>query len=286
MRRLTALLLLSGVLAACNRPAEAPQVDLLATSVAATLTAQPLNLPPTFTPSVTSVATTTPLPSQTPEASETPSATITPSATVPAVPTEDPRFGLNLAEPNAEDDFSQRFTWFEFDDPETATIVSEGGRLRATDNLADAFLWWSTTALQAFDSYAQITAEVGDCGGKDAYGLAIRVGGDNFDQGYTLEVACDGTYRIRKFISQQAPEVLLDWTASELLNSGPNATNVIGLVADGGDLSPVFNGEAARTTPVHDSAYDWGYFSLFPSASQTDGLTVYFDDFKLWIISP
>lgn len=274
------------MLSACNRPAEAPQVDVLATRVAATLTAQPLGVRPTFTPSVTALPTTTLLPSETPEATDAATATGTLAATAPPLATSDPRYGINLSLPDDQDDFSQRFTWFEFDDPESATIISEDGRLRATDNLTDGYLWWSTTARQAADSYAEVVAQVGSCGGKDAYGLAVRVGGDNYDQGYTLEVACDGTYRVRRFISEQTPAILLDWTGSELLHSGSNATNLIGLVADGADLYPVFNGELAAAGPIHDTAYDSGFFSLFPSASQTDGLTVFFDDFKLWILPP
>lgn len=286
MRRALALFLFTTTLAACNRPAQAPDVDVLATSVAATLTAEPLPLQPTTTPSVTGLPTTTLIPSGTPEATEVPTATGTAAATVPPLDAADPRFGLDLANPDIQDDFSQRFTWFEFDDPETATIVWEDDRLRATDNLTDAFLWWSTTALFAGDSYVQVTAEIGECSGNDAYGLAARVGGANYDQGYTLEVACDGTYRMRRFISEQAPALLVNWTASELINSGSNATNVIGLVASGSELYPVFNGEPAVSTPIQDSAYDSGFFSLFPSAGQTDGLTVYFDDFQLWNLPP
>ncbi len=295
MRKVLVIALSLGWLVACNRPAEAPETDVLATSVAATLTAQPSGDPtftqpaparPTLTPSVTAVPTTTLIPSETAESTEPPEPTSTLTATAPAIPADDPRFGLDLSNPEIHDDFSQRFIWFEFDEEDSATIVWEDGRLRATDNLADGFLWWSTAGIERSNSYVEVTAEVGSCAGKDAYGMAVRVGGANFDQGYSLEVACDGTFRMRKFISESAPAILLNWTTSEHLLSGPDVTNVIGLAADGGDLYPVANGEPLLETPIQDSAYDSGLFSLFPSAGQTDGLTVYFDDFKVWTLSP
>lgn len=274
------------LLAACNRPVQAPEVDVLATRVAATLTAQPPAADPTVTPSVTALPTTTLIPSETPDPSEPTETATVPTPTLSPLDPDDPRFGLDMSDPQVLDDFSQRFTWFEFDDPETATIVWQEGRLRATDNLADAFLWWSTTARQASDLYVEVTAAVGQCAGKDAYGVAVRVGGVNYDQGYTLEVACDGTYRVRKFISEEAPAILLDWTPSELIVGGSEVVNRIGLVAEGAQLHPVINGELVAAAPIRDSAYQDGFFSLFSSAAQTDGLTVFFDDFKVWTLSP
>jgi hypothetical protein len=243
-------------------------------------------VPPTFTPSPIIVSSEAPLPSSTAEPTEELTPTSAVAKTPISLPSDDPRAELNLSVPDFEDSFSQQFTWFEFSDEETATIVWEDGRLRATDNAADAFLWWSTTGTQAADLHVEVSAEVGACSGKDAYGVAIRVGGANFDQGYTLEIACDGSFRIRKFVSEQAPHMLLNWTASALIHPGPDVTNLIGFLADGSMLYPMVNGELLLASPIEDLDYDSGYFSLFPSAAETDGLTIFFDDFKLWFLPP
>lgn len=278
-----AFVVIGVTLVGCNRPAEAPPSETLATSVAATLTAQPLIVPPTFTPSPTVSPSQTPSPSATAEPTQEPSSTATSATTLP--PT-DLRNQLDLSSPDYVDSFSERFTFFEFSDEESATILWEDGRLRATDNAADGFLWWSTTGRLADDFYAEVSANVGACSGKDAYGVAIRVGGANFDQGYTLEIACDGSFRIRKFVSLQAPSELLTWTDSNAIRPGPDASNTVGFLADGSELYPIVNGEQLLDSPINDPDYQAGYFSLFPSASVTDGLTIYFDDFKLWFLSP
>ena len=117
--------------------------------------------------------------------------------------------------------------------------------------------------------------------------MGIRVGGDRFDRGYTLEISCDGAWRVRKFIAfDEIPAVLRNWTESDLINAGPDATNQIGFMADGDQLFAFINGVLLDPIAIEDSDYSSGVPSLFTNASQTTDLTVYFDDFRLWFLTP
>ena len=292
------------LVAACNRPAEEPPANVLATSVSSTLTAQPTE---EATAAATAMATAideidenTPEPSPTPddksievtptptvELTEEPEVSPTPSNTPIPLEPGDPRLGLNLSDPDYIDDFSKRFTWFEFSDPESATVVLDDGRLGVTDHVTDGILWWTTTAVVGEDTYAEIIAQTSSCSGEDAYGMGIRVGGDNIDRGYTLEISCDGAWRVRKFIAfDEIPAVLRNWTESELINTGPDATNQIGFLADGDQLFVFINGVLLDPIAIEDSDYSSGVPSLFTNASQTTDLTVHFDDFRLWFVTP
>ena len=274
---------LVALLVGCNRPAAEPPPNLLATSVAATLTAQPVSIatstlnPPTPLPTETASATAIG------SATETAAAPPTPSP-IPLSP-DDPRAGLNLSAPDVRDDFNQAL-WYVGSDEATASFAYADGRFQVTDNLADGFLWWSTTAREAADLYLEVTAAVGACSGKDAYGFGIRVGGQNFDQGYTLEISCDGAYRVRRFVSEQPPVILLNWTAAAPLVTGSEATNRIGLLAQGYQLHVFANGELLSAQAIEDDSYSSGTLSLFASAAQTPGLTVYYDDLALWFLAP
>lgn len=300
--RLGALFLGAGLLAAgCNRPADEPPANLLATSVSSTLTAQPV-VQPTFTqsidtpvgggeidPSPVEPTPTLVVTESTPTGEVTEEAEVSPTPSNTPLPLEpgDPRSGLNLSDPDYADDFSQRFTWFEFSDAEAATFTAEDGRLKITDHVTDGILWWTTTALEAENSYTEIMALTTSCSGKDAYGIGIRVGGDNVDRGYTLEISCDGAYRVRKFIAfDEIPAVLRDWTESELIQAGPDSSNSIGFLANGEQLFAFVNGQLLDTVAIEDADYSSGVPSLFANASQTSNLTVYFDDFRLWTLSP
>jgi hypothetical protein len=271
--------LLGITVAACTRPAEELPPDKLSTMVASTLTAAP-TLPPSATPPPS--ATAIPIPSSTPTETATQGPTATPPP--PELPLDDPRYGLNIAAPQYFDDFSSHLTWFgpNFDG---AVNVWDEDRMRATDNLADLNIWWSTTIrdVDAGNLYAEVAAEIGDCAGKDGYGFSVRVSGELRNSGYTLEFSCDGNYRIRKF-SAGSVQTLVGWTASEAILVAPNSINRMAILADGNTLHAFANGELL--TQTEDSDFTFGTFGLFASAVDTPGLTVYFDNFSLWYLTP
>ena len=272
-------LLCSVQLVACTRIAQEPSRDSISTYVSLTLTAAP-SQPPTSTPPPT--GTPIPTPSVTPTASPTegPSPTNTP----PSFPQDDPRYGINPAEPHYWDNFSSNLTWVG-PNFEGAINVWEDGRIRATDLLVDANIWWSTTRreIDALNVYTEISAEIGECQGKDSYGFAVRVSGELRNSGTSLEFSCDGYYRVRKFDSGKV-STLIEWTPSELIQSGPEAENQMGILAQNETLHFVANGEILGS--IQEEYYQVGTYGIFASAIETPGVTVYFDDFELWFVNP
>ena len=275
------LLLASVLLAACNRAAQEPPPNVLATQVASTLTAAPAlpaSVTPPPSPTLLPSATQAIPPTETP--TETPTPGGSPSPTPPPLEPDDPRLGLNLAAPDYTDDFSTAYKWVGPDDPGSATNQVESERLTATDHKADGYIWWSTTDQQAGDSYAEVNAAVGTCSGKDAAGFSVRVNGDGFDQAYALEFSCEGSFRLRRFVSDTAPEALIEWTASAEITKGPNVTNRMGLLARGSKLYIFANGKLVGQ--AEDASYASGTFGVYASAVDSATLTVTFDDFAAW----
>ncbi len=88
---------------------------------------------------------------------------------------------------------------------------------------------------------------------------------------------------MRKFVSGSV-KILIEWTPSEAIQKGPNSTNRMGILAKGSILHGIVNGEVF--TPVQDNEFTQGTYGLFASAIETTGVTVYFDDFTLWFLSP
>ncbi len=256
---------------------------LLPDQVAQTLTAAP-TLPPTRTPpaSATPFASATPAPTSTGLPTATATQGPTPTPTAPPLPPDDPRQGINLAAPDERDDFSTRYGWFEYDDSRAASITWQPGQLKATDHRDDGFLWWSTSGHTAWNLYAEVRATAGECEGKDSYGMAIRIGGSGYDRGYTLEFSCDGHYRMRRFDSGSLPEVLQEWTPSEMIHTGSGAENQIGFLAEGPSLTGFANGQTLAT--VEDAFYVFGNLGLFAEANESEGATAVFRDFALWYL--
>src|SRR3990172_7487331 len=267
-RRIPAMILLAIGAAACNRQAAAPPLPATRTS------------PPTATPSLTA----SPVP---PSAAPTGTPGATATVTVPPLATDDPRngLGLDLAVPDYGDGFAQRFTWGEIADA-GAVNTWEDGRLKTSYLLSDGYilLIGSTPDAGAGDFFAEITAQMQACAGKDSAGFAGRISGAGLDSGYTLEMACDGTYRVRKF-SEGAVTVLRDWTASDAIVKGPDAANRLGILARGDQVTPFANGVALGPA-VQDASFAYGTFGVFAMARETPGVVVVYDDFALWYVTP
>jgi hypothetical protein len=80
--------------------------------------------------------------------------------------------------------------------------------------------------------------------------------------------------------------VLLNWTYSDAIHKGPNATNRIGVLADGNELSLFANGVLLTQNPIQDFAYAQGIYGIFASADETPFLKVLFDNFAVWVLAP
>jgi hypothetical protein len=260
--------------AACTRPAPVgePVEELTESVVPSQLSFPTSTPPPSATPAVTSTATATETPTEEP--------TVIPTA-IP-LDEDDPRYGLNLSAPDYWDDFDSNLTWVG-PNFEGAFNITEGGVHRATDYLADSYLWWSTTIpdIDAGNIYVEVEANVADCIDRDAYGMAIRVEPENKDSGYMLEFSCDGAFRVRKLF-RGTIQALQDWTVSPSIQS--DGSNVMGFLAVGSRLSVFANGELL--TEVEDTTFFSGNYGLYANAQATPGLSVRFDDFKLWYVSP
>jgi hypothetical protein len=264
-------------LAACTRAASTPQQAQLSTVVAETLAARPTQIP-SGTPSPEPSAT--PLPLATETATSPASAPSTPTATEPAF--DDPREGRQLAPADYHDDFDPPLAWYTFSNSD-ASIEPQDGQLAAIDERADFLVWWSISDQTGNDSYVEVTARFGECAGKDAAGLALRVNGS---QGYVIEYACDASFRVRKFRAGRLPDVLLDWTSTPGIHSGSMAINRLGVMMEGDQMWVFANGNLLTEDPITDDAFESGAFALFASAAETPGFTVTFDKFDYWDLSP
>jgi hypothetical protein len=276
----------ASLLAACARGGDssAPR-DTFAEFAAQTLTAAP-TIVPSATPPPTATLPPTEAPTATVTPSDTPPPTSGPSPTPTALPlaANDPRQGLNLSMPDKTDDFSQHYGWFEFDDPNAAIITWSKGKLTFEDPVVDAYTWWSTSSITAGSVYAEVTGKIAACAGLDGYGLAARIGGDNYDRGYTWEISCDGQFRMRKFISGRAPETLIDWTPGDAIHQGSDAENRLGFLLKDSTLVGFVNGQ--QLGQAEDPDFVFGNFGLFAVAAKTPNLTVDFSNFALWQFAP
>ena len=199
---------------------------------------------------------------------------------------DDPRTILDLANPDHFDYFDDPDAWFDYDSEGFAAYSVDGGKLHGKDyDPANMQVYWSFNAKESGNVYAEISATNGDCIGRDAVGLTIRIDSEQSPSGYALEVACDGAWRLILYRpGGRAAQILIDWTASDTIHQGLGATNRIGLWGYLGKFYLFING--FQVGEYFEANYSWTYgiFAAYVRASQTYDLTAQFDDFAYWNI--
>lgn len=235
--------------------------------------------PVLLTPTETLPNTSTPEPTRTPLPSETPvpSATLEPTDTLqPTTASEDPKAGLG--EPDWQDTFANAANWPIYSD-EHVQMWLQNGSLMMTALNNDKYEGWMITSALIEDVYLEASVTTGDCSGLDRYGLLVRA--PDATQGYLFGFTCDGRYAIRIW-NGQGFSMLTEWQASEHILKGPDQTNIIGVKAEGDQLSLYANGKLVAQ--VTDSTYSSGSFGVFIGAFLTPGFSVEIPEIAYWIL--
>lgn len=293
-----ALLIIGFSLAACNLSAstEAPPLDQSAaqTAAAETIIAQLTDVAETLTPASTEVpppeATTTqvveaatetspPVPTAT-EVLPVPSETATsPPPPTPTLDASDPKAGLG--EPAFQDTFNDASNWPLYTDQHVSFEIKDSMLVMTAFN-PDFYNGWILPPPVISDFYLEMAAETKDCAGKDQYGLMVRaVKTDQGYIGYHYAVSCDGQYTLRRWNGSQFIP-LVDWTASDKINSGSNQMNRIGLMANGNKISMYANGSVIGE--YQDDTHLEGRFGVFVGSAVTPNFTAQVDEIAYWNI--
>ena len=197
---------------------------------------------------------------------------------------DDPRSMLDLNIPFANSSFDEP-VWYEYD-TENATYDLKDGQLVGTDHEPEEkYTYYSETRVRELANvYAEITATNGDCIGKDSVGIVIRIDAESLPSGYTFEVSCDGSYRLRTLRSSPPKGVLVNWTPSDAINTGAFASNRLGLWGYWGKFYLFVNNQLVDDFFYSDYVAGGVGFAVYVRASQTYDLSATFDDFAIWDI--
>lgn len=212
---------------------------------------------------------------------------VPPTPTPFAVTSEnDPRAILDLTSPDVIEYFSDPDDWYDYDSPGFASYQVIDGQLIGKDYDPEKLgVYWSYNSRPSGNTYAEISATNGDCIGKDAVGLVIRIDPQQTPSGYALEVSCDGAWRFLRYRpAGKSAEIYISWTPSDLIATGNGATNRLGLWGYRGKFNMFINGSEVGEYFDSNYSYSFGYFATYVRAAATYDLPAYFDDFAMWDI--
>jgi hypothetical protein len=263
------------LLSACNLPTAAtatitPTADAVATQVSQLLTEMPtatIDQPePGITPEPAATATVD-IPTDTPVP---PTATLT---LAPSGPQE------TLGSPSWRDTLDTGKSFYQFEN-ENTRVTHENGNLILSGLTANGWHGWSLTFTQQPDNfYIEATMVPQACSGSDVYGLVFRA--PDVSSGYFFGVTCDGRYSLLARNFEDGMTIpLIQLSSSDSIQSGANAVNRLGVMAQGDRIGLYANGTLLQE--IVDANYEKGYFGAYVAANQTPGFTVWLDDISLW----
>jgi hypothetical protein len=185
-----------------------------------------------------------------------------------------------LGRPDGRDEFSNANNWTGFDNDCFKSEIT-GGQFVLTAKGEAGFSCWEVTWPSVQDYYLQtnvIHPEV--CEADDRFGLFIRT--PDLKAGYLVGLTCDGRLAMTKWDGSDTT-VLVDFVASEQINSDPGATNRLGVIAHGSTYQLYVNGQLIAE--ASDASYVGEYrFGYFVRSATENPFTVKFDDMAIWLL--
>jgi len=237
---------------------------------ATALPAKPTALPPADQPTATKEPT---------KASPTPAATFVPTATLGEPSYHNPMEVPNYAE------WAKAGTKTLPDDDNIRLQFKEG-ELYVTGKQLDFSTWWfSYHTLK--DAYIEMTFNSEACSGDDAYGMIFRGPPHKAGQsyGYVVSLSCDGKLWVFRLdgINPWRIENLIEPKQVSAIHEGPGEVNVIGVYADGDDMTIYVNGSPVGE--VQDDHFSNGRVGVFVRSASPDVYTYRMTDFIYWILN-
>jgi hypothetical protein len=264
-------------------PSRQPNQDVVATLVAATLAGESGGTIEPHQPGETGAApqdgTPMPLPPS-PTDTNTPTLTLTPTPTITDTPEAVPGDPvLSLGVPTFKDTFEDDDNFYTYDEAQSSYQIDDGQFILIAKK-ANSYETWSLSWGDLKNFYLEITGTFGDdCGGKDRYGLIFRA--PDTSQGYLLSISCDGHYRLSAYDSEDEDYIeIKKWTASEHINTGPGATNRLGIKAKNAKLTIYINGH--EVAEKSNTMFTKGRFGVLVAATDTPGFTAYLSQAVYW----
>jgi len=206
-----------------------------------------------------------------------PTETNTPISTQIVIPTPEERPGLG--EVLFSDNFDQPELW-NTAESNTASAIVERNRLTLAVSKPGIAILSLRKGPRLDDFYAEITASLSLCRGKDQYGLLVRVvsAGDY----YRYAINCAGQVRLERIRSGQ-PYPIQDWLPSGDAPPGAPGEVKIGVWAVGSEMRFFLNDRYQFT--VRDPLFWQGMLGVFIQSVGADPVTVSFSELVVYAVS-
>jgi hypothetical protein len=142
---------------------------------------------------------------------------------------------------------------------------------------AEELVAWGESTIELSDFYLEVDAFHAFGPLDNQFGVIFReVDVDNF---YYFTVSSDGYYRLIKMLDGEWVN-LVEWTASDLIATGEDSVNRLGVLAVGEQISILVNDELLAT--VEDDSFAAGIIGLAAGTYSEPEVEIAYDDMLIW----
>jgi hypothetical protein len=186
-----------------------------------------------------------------------------------------------LGNPDGVFNFEKAEGWYEFDDDNYEFEVDDGAYVMQAKKSEQNDVW-GTNPLKLKDFYIEAVFRVGaNCADNDRYGLLVRA--PNPGYGYVVSMTCGERFRIY-YMQDKKYMAVQEWKSSGEIDSGPNATNTLGVWMKGDTMRIYINGKLVGE--YKDTTFDdEGILGLHLGAAQSADLEVRVEEVRYWDLS-
>jgi hypothetical protein len=185
-------------------------------------------------------------------------------------------------QPAAQDDFNRDRGNWSLPTNDTSRASLEDNALQIAIDEVNWYQWSSYVGggvdpVEYSDLYAEVTTFFPVSQPGSTTGIAFRLI-DNANY-YLFDVTMEGSYAL--FVQADGQwTTLIDYTATDAFETGADALNLIGVLAEGDTIALTINEQVINV--VQDATHSSGGIALVGESAANPGVVVGFDDFSLW----
>lgn len=182
------------------------------------------------------------------------------------------------SDPDIEDSFDADSGTWDLGYTGDTTVYFRAGRLYIAVDVENTVAW-AESSTRAQDFYMEVETTHAEGALNNQFGALFQYAdSDNF---LFFSVGSDGYYSLQRLVDNEW-EMVIDWTESDVIETGEGSENLLGILSEGSNLTLLINDYIVdQTTDMQPLE---GKLALAAGAYDEPGINVAFDSFAVWLL--
>lgn len=179
--------------------------------------------------------------------------------------------------PDIEDNFDADNGTWDTNYTGNTSIYFRAGKLHLAVDV-DSTVAWSESSTRVGDFYMEVESVHQEGPLNNQFGVLFQY--EDSDNFLFFAIGSDGYYSLQRLANNEW-EMLIEWTESDVIETGEASENVLGILAEGSNVALLINDYIVDQIEVEPNE---GKLALAAGAYDEVGVNVAFDNFAVWLL--